>query len=120
VNIQRKYAYRYLLYLAMLDIRPIQWLGRRRLRSWNPLYWRGETRRVQLAGAIADWLHNLALFSSHDFKDFSEEWFWRDFDSIQKRYPEVRMERYREMFEQRASTVTANDDAPSATADSSA
>lgn len=67
---QRKYAYRYLLYRAMLDIRTIQWLGWRSWRVWIPPFRRREVRRIQYAGAVADWLHNLAFFSARDFQGF--------------------------------------------------
>ena len=71
----RKKAYRLLLYHAMLDIGPIQWLPR----SWNPFRWRRQLRLHQRAGEIADWLHNLAQFSALDFEGFDEDWFWREF-----------------------------------------
>lgn len=91
---RRKNAYRYLLYWAMLDIRPIAWL-----RLGNPLRWPDEVRRIRRAGALADWLHNLALFSSLDFARFDEEWFWRDGRSLEARYPGLDLERYRRIFE---------------------
>ena len=81
---QRQHAYRYLLYWAMLEIRPLGWLCWGWFRGWNPFYWRREGRRIRCAGAIADWLHNLALFSSLNFEGFSEEWFWRDFEWVRK------------------------------------
>jgi hypothetical protein len=105
VNEQRKHAYRYLLYWATLEIRPLQWLGRGGLRSWNPFFWRREGRRVQCAGAIADWLHNLALFSSINFARFDEDRFWKDFDWVRSRYPEFGLERYHKLFKERASTA---------------
>lgn len=92
----RKNAYRYLLYWAMLDIRPVAWL---RLR--NLLCWPGEVRRIRRAGALADWLHNLALFSSMDFDGFDEEWFWRDGELLASRYPGLDLEQYRRIFEAR-------------------
>lgn len=99
---QRKHAYRWLLYWAMLEVRPLQWMGSRGWRSWSPLYWRREARRVQYAGAVADWLHNLALYSSVNFQGFNEEWFWRDFEMAQFRFPEFGLEHYRELFERHA------------------
>ena len=97
---RRKNAYRYLLYWAMLDIRPIAWL---RLR--NPLRWPGEFRRVRHAGALADWLHNLALFASLDFVRFDEEWFWKDGRSLEARYPGLDLARYQRIFEERVTEV---------------
>jgi hypothetical protein len=103
VDDQRKHAYRYLLYWAMLDIRPLGWLRWSWFRAWNPSYWRQELRRIRCAGAIADWMHNLALYSSVNFQGFNEEWFWRDFESVRTRYPEFGLERYRNLFDQRVS-----------------
>jgi len=96
---QRKHAYRWLLYWAILHIRPLEWLGRRRWQSWSPLYWRRHRRWVQCSGAVADWLHNLALYSSIDFQGFIEERFWRDFERARSSFPEFGPEHYREMFE---------------------
>jgi hypothetical protein len=103
VDERRKHAYRYLLYSAMLDIRPLAWLGWGWFRAWNPAYWRREGRPIRCAGAVADWLHNLAFFSAVNFQGFNEEWFWRDFESVRARHPESGLERYRHLFEQRAS-----------------
>ncbi len=100
---QRKMAYRYLLYWAMLDLRPLQWLGGRGWRAWSPIHSRAPARRVRRAGAIADWLHNLARYSAHDFRGFNEEWFWRDYESARSRYPDFGLERYRDQFERFAS-----------------
>jgi hypothetical protein len=94
---RRKNAYRYLLYQAMLDIRPIAWL---RLR--NPLRWPGAFHRIRQAGALADWLHNLALFASLDFVHFDEEWFWKDGRSLEAHYPGLNLARYQRIFEERA------------------
>jgi hypothetical protein len=103
VDEKRKNAYRYLLYWAMLDIRPLSWSCWGWFQAWNPFYWRREGRRIRCAGAIANWLHNLALFSSLNFERFDEERFWQDFDSLRSRYPEFGLERYRDRFEQRLS-----------------
>lgn len=96
---KRKIAYRYLLYWAMLDIRSIQWIGYRGWRAWSPLHCRRESQRVQAAGAVADWLHNLARDSAHDFYGFDEGEFWRDFESFRSRHPEFGLEQYRVGFE---------------------
>lgn len=95
---RRKHAYRFLLYWAMLDIRPITWLPRSWFKLFSPMFWVRDMRRVRQAGAIGDWMHNLALFSSLDFNNFDEEWFWRDFQSLSERYP---VSQYRSVFEQR-------------------
>ena len=91
---RRKTAYRYLLYQAMLDIRPLAWY-----RFWTPLGWWRERRRIKCAGVIADWLHNLAQHSAHNFERFDEERFWHDFDYAHSRCPEFGLERYRQRFE---------------------
>ena len=93
---QKKQAYRHLLYRAMLDIRRLAWL---RLR--NPLRWPGELRRIRRAGALADWLHNLALFASLDFEHFDEEWFWEDGRKMEARHPGLDVGLYRQIFQQR-------------------
>jgi hypothetical protein len=90
-----------MLYWAMLDIRPVAWLSIRWLRVWNPFYWRSELRRIRYAGALADWLHNLAFFSSVDFERFDEDRFWRDFEYVQKHYPEFQPSRFRTIFDER-------------------
>jgi hypothetical protein len=110
VDEQRKHAYRYLLYWAMLEIRQLGWLCWGRFRAWNPFYWRREGRRIRCAGAIADWLHNLAFFSSVNFQGFNEEWFWRDFERVRTDYPEFGLERYRGLFAWRASAPSASED----------
>ena len=98
VDEQRKHAYRNMLYWAMLDIRTIQWLRWGRFQGWNPFTWRRDERRVRCAGAIADWLHNLAWFSSVNFQGFDADWFWRDFESVRSQFPKFGLERFRERF----------------------
>jgi hypothetical protein len=105
VDERKKQAYRYLLYWAMLEIRGLAWL----CGGWNPFGWRRARRRVRCAGAIADWLHNLALYSSVDFRGFNEEWFWRDFESIRSDYPEFGLERYRNLFDERIAAAPEHD-----------
>lgn len=104
VEEQRKFAYRHLLYQATLEIRPLAWLSTNQWGSWNPLFWRREARRIQCAGAIADWLHNLALYSALNFQGFKEDWFWRDFERVNKQFPEFGLERYRAKFDQYLAT----------------
>ena len=99
---QRKNAYRYLLYRAMLSIRPLSWMSRGWFRAWNPFYWRREGQRIRYAGAVADWLHNMAAFSSRDFEGFNEVWFWLDFERLRSDYPQFKVELYRSEFEKMA------------------
>jgi hypothetical protein len=93
---RKKRAYRYLLYWAMLDIRPIAWAG---FRFFNPFNWRKMAQQVQRAGAIAGWLHNLALYSAVDFDRFNEEWFWDEIERRRRQDPQFHLEHYREMFD---------------------
>src|SRR5262249_38304142 len=88
-----KSAYRYLLYRAMLDIRPIAWQSH----GLNPLAWTRGMRRVRELGELANWLHNMAYFSHRDFQNFDEQIFWSEFDRLRIRHPELA--RYRDHFE---------------------
>jgi len=98
MNERRKKAYRYLLYYAMLEIRPIAWLlpG---FRILNFLQWRSAAQQVRRAGVIADWLHNLAFFSAIDFERFDEEEFWQDLRGREERHPGLRLSKYKDIFE---------------------
>ena len=65
---REKYAYRQLLYWTIVCVRNLGAdYGRR---SWNPLVWRRRYLCGRTAGALADWVHNLAYFSSHNFERF--------------------------------------------------
>lgn len=97
----RKSAYRYLLYWAMLDIRALAWFQVGTIRFLNPIHWKREIHRIRRAGSIADWLHNLAMFSALGFERFDEGWFWRDLENLNKRNPEFQMMNYKRIFEQR-------------------
>jgi hypothetical protein len=93
-----KTAYRHLLYVAMLAIRnACQSRGRE---SGNPFEWSRQYRRSRVAGAVADWLHNLAQFSSLDFVGFDEQRFWLEHTALCRRFPGERLERYREVFDE--------------------
>ncbi|MEQ8789522.1 MAG: hypothetical protein RIC55_24725 [Pirellulaceae bacterium] len=95
---QRKNAYRYLLYWAMLDIRLVAWI---RLPWWNPFAWRQTWRRIHYAGSVADWLHNLAFFASTEFEGFDEEWFWNELHSFERRFGDFDLGRYKSVFDRR-------------------
>lgn len=82
----RKNAYRYILYYAMLEIRGVQWITGRPLGLLNPLELRRRVRVALRAGAVANWLHNLALFAATDFDGFRERRFWREYDDLVRRY----------------------------------
>jgi hypothetical protein len=98
VNEQTKAAYRHLLYVAMLAIR-IDCQSRAR-ECRNPFEWRRQYRRSRVAGATADWLHNLAQFSSLDFARFNEQQFWTEHSHLCRRFSGERLERYHEIFDE--------------------
>jgi hypothetical protein len=95
----RKFAYRYLLYQATLGIRPIVWFSPRWFPLWNPIRWVVSAREIRRAGAVADWVHNLALFSALDFRRFDEERFWDEYERLRRRHPEYELDSYRSVFE---------------------
>lgn len=95
----RKRAYRYLLYRAMLEIRPVASMRLGILRRMNPVLWHRSATQIRRAGVIADWLHNLASHSAHDFEGFREEWFWREYDGLNKAHPEYHLPEFKRVFE---------------------
>jgi hypothetical protein len=99
MDAQRQKAYRYLLYHAMLDIRQIAWTPFGFSRFLNPFKWRATNQRIRRAGVVADWLHNLALFSALDFERFDEERFWRDFRLVNEQNPDFQLAHYEDAFE---------------------
>ncbi len=96
----RKHAYRYVIYWAMVEIRSIQWFPHRWHDILNPIALKGHCRRVRRSGVIADWMHNLALFSVLDFEHFDEERFWREGRALSQRTPDFDFEHYLAIFEQ--------------------
>jgi hypothetical protein len=99
MDTHRKNAYRFLVYWAMLDIRPLAWHGY--VRGWrklNPLNWRRQMRAMRVAG---EWMHNLAMFAAVDFDGFDEGWFWEDGERFKSRCPGTAPNRYRQIFEER-------------------
>lgn len=93
---RRKMAYRYLLYRATLDIRPLAW---RRIGLFNLFDWRWTWMQVRRAGVIADLLHNLAFFSAVEFEHFDEDRFWHDLRHYDERYPDFQLSQYQELFQ---------------------
>lgn len=112
MNEHQKAAYRYLLYWAMLGIRN-QCQSRGKYR-FSILEWRRQYARSRLAGAVADWLHNLALYSCSDFGGFNEEWFWKEHASICQRFPGGDLEHYRRAYDSRLSELSNGESGPSA------
>src|SRR4051812_32836688 len=100
---RRKKAYRYLLYHAMLDIRGIAWMPLGFFRLLNPFYVRTVRKRIRRAGVIAEWLHNLGLFSVIDFERFDEERFWQDYRKCEEKYPALQLSSYKDLFDRELS-----------------
>ena len=90
----RQNAYRWLLYRAMLQIRPLRAF---RLRWWNPIGMYRDLRAVRLCGSLAHQLHNLARDSSHDPFIVNEEIFWDFFEKLDSDSAQW----YRQVFERR-------------------
>jgi len=97
----RKYAYRWLLYQATLETRPLRYLTHRKWDLLNPFYWHERLRWIQRVGILADWLHNLAQFSCWDFWAFDEQRFWQEYERLRQRYPDCPLSNYKQIFETR-------------------
>ena len=98
MTLAEKSAYRYLLYLAMLDIRI--YCQSRGEPSSDLAVREQQYHRSRIAGGIADWLHNLAEASAADFERFDEVAFWKTHAYFCTRFP-GELERYRTQFDQR-------------------
>ena len=102
-------AYRSLLYDAMLDVRNL--CQPRGSKSNNPLVWRRLYLQGRLAGALADWLHNLAQHAAQDFFSFDTDWFWSEYDGLVHQFGEHlgpgKWMDYRDRFQRRLEEVTA-------------
>jgi hypothetical protein len=83
---ERKQLYREFLHRAMIDVRAHSSGPSHISRFWR---WHEPSRARTLAfiNALNDWLHNVAIYSAWDFKDFNEEWFWRDYAIFRKQFP---------------------------------
>lgn len=98
MNDQTKAAYRHLIYVALLAIR--NHCQSRSKASRNPLVWKRQYHASRIAGKLADWQHNLALYSSLDFAGFEEQHFWHEHKLICQSWPGAGFERYREIFDE--------------------
>lgn len=94
----RKTAYRLLLYHGLTGIRPVEWIAFRPTKLLWPPNLLAALRQAATAGAIADWLHNLARFSAKDFVGFDEQRFWDWHTRLIARYGKP-VAGYRELFE---------------------
>jgi hypothetical protein len=97
VSEERKAAYRHLLYIAMLFIRNV--CTSRAKPSISPLLIYEKYKWSIAAGAVAEWMHNLADFSVRDFEGFDEELFWSEITYLGPRFKQVNFQRYKEVFE---------------------
>ena len=95
MDAQRQEAYRHLLYTVFLHLRA----GRTERIGWNPLAWWRAASRLQLNQALADYFHNLALFSVWHFENFNEHTFWQDIERLGQRHGSELVERYRRIFD---------------------
>ncbi len=96
MNEGRKRAYRYLLYWAMVDIRNL--CQSRGGVTLNPRKIWEQYQLSRQAGALADWLHNLAYYSQVHFQRFDEERFWREYEGFKSDFPQYRGD-YKELFD---------------------
>ncbi|WP_143167410.1 hypothetical protein [Massilia sp. CF038] len=94
----QKYAYRYLIYEATLRIRPIAHVGAEWWERWNLVYWLRQRKQIRGTGQVADWLHNLALFSAIDFDGFDEDAFWSGLEWLRSAFPTYGFGHYRDIF----------------------
>jgi hypothetical protein len=90
----------------MLEIRPIAWFRFNWLRNLNPWKWKSLKEQAQHAGLLADWMHNLAMFSALDFEGFDEELFWNELERMRSRFTHLEFRDYRRMFEHNSEIET--------------
>jgi len=84
---EKKALYRELLRWAMIDMRMHSAGASRNTLS---LFWRrGRSHRESLrfVNALADWLHNAALYATMDFAGFDETLFWQNYTRFRSRFP---------------------------------
>lgn len=92
----KQYAYRFILYWAMIDIRSIRF-GPCGIDWLSLLFWLRYIRSNQELGELAEWLHNMAEFSLRDFIGFDEHRFWEEFERFRVAYPNRSY--YRSLFD---------------------
>ena len=83
---ERKQLYRELPYRAMIDMRmaTANWGGLLRWLGWRKP---SKSQALQFVNDYIDWVHNLALYSAWDFKEFNEDRFWGDYQIFRDKYP---------------------------------
>lgn len=86
---EKKEAYRFLMYYSFLHIRSIEGMANPSSIIINPFRIVKIVKYINEAGAVANWMHNLALFSSLGFRGFKENEFWQSSQHLKKKYPET-------------------------------
>ena len=100
MNEIRKNAYRYLLYQFLIEIRTVPIPPN--TQESSATYNESLAKHHYYAGAVAYQLHNFALASANNFKDFSEAHFWAGLEHFSESNPEIPIHaRYRKVFERR-------------------
>jgi len=84
---EKKALYRELLRWAMIDMR-MHSAGASGT-ALRVLFRRGRSCRESLLfiNALADWLHNTALYATMDFAGFDETLFWQDYNRFRTCFP---------------------------------
>ena len=80
----RKSLFREILYWGLVEIRLAT---SPRGFTINPVALWQRHKRIGFAHELAEWLHNLAQFSSLDFERFDESRFWEDYNVFRLKYP---------------------------------
>lgn len=96
---ERRRAYAWIMYRALLDIRLSAW-ATLPPRPWSPSWWRRAITSLRDVERISDALHNLPEFMSREFAGFDEDLFWCAFvDVADEREQGSPLRGYREEFE---------------------
>ncbi len=109
----RKLAYNYLFYAAMLQFRSLDHIDH--VRPWwrvlHPLTWSRKIRHVRFCGALANALHNLAFFSAHDYERFEEDRFWAGMNLLDSHHSGIGG-LFRRMFEEQLQELQTGEAPP--------
>ena len=93
MDANRKSTFRELIYWGLVEIRLAT---SPRGFTMNPMELWQRHKRTDFAHEIAEWLHNLAQFSSLDFERFDEGRFWEDYEVFRKKYP---LDKHQSLFD---------------------
>ena len=89
----RKNTFRELIYWGLVEIKLAT---SPRGFTINPVELWQRHKCIAFAHETAEWLHNLAQFSSLDFERFDESLFWKDYGVFRKKYP---LDEYQSLFD---------------------